>query len=223
MKLSREFYMARLGNSAMRRIIKILLAGFFVLSLFLAPRSVYASWREYKEVEYKDLLFYEGHGEEIIITYDGSAGVGHYEKLMRIFVDKDSKLEMIFYIDLVDEHYSSGIYPDENIAFVSDVTFDEMKQGGTTDILVTITKFTFADDTQLEREDTLKDKRFVWGGKILNEEVLGTVRYVWDVDKYQYAILGDIPEKLAEKISYEDQVWKEIEKVGQKIGDKWFF
>lgn len=164
-------------------------------------------------------------GSEIILTHEGSSGSGHFRKEIRIFIDKDDNLEKVFSYPLVEEHYFSGIYPKEHIAFAGEVEFSESnEETGYRDLIVKTTKYIFSNDQTaplLEGEDK---GIFAWGGEVLKKEDLGTMRFRWDGEQHEYALVGgEVPIKLAEKYAYEEKVYDNIEKKGKKIGNMIFW
>ena len=180
-----------------------------ILILFntcLSTEIAHASFFEYKDVEFVDLLWNFGEGEELIIRDSKSSGTGHYFESMRIYLNNYPDLELIFQMITYDRHFSSGIYPGQNIAFVMDILFSEMNDDGVCDILVNVKKNIYEG----EDSDTL-----------LKTDEWGQMRFVWDGKTY--VLKGEMPKLLKERYDYEKKRWDEIRKNGQIIGDNIYF
>ena len=193
-----------------------------ILFMFSSVHFAFASMQNFTDIRHEEIILSEGNGSEIITVHEGSSGTAQYEKVMRIFVDEGSQLSEVFFTYLSEEHYYSGIYPNEHVAFISAVELGDMNEKGTRDITVKVKKYTFKDDRENENNSLKDDERFMFDGEIIQEEDLGTMIYRWDED--QYVLLGgQTPEKIAQKIEYENSIYDNIERKGTNIGDKTFW
>lgn len=201
--------------------MKIFLTFIVFLAFCLQPLFVSASWNEYKDIEFKNLLFYEGIGEEIIIRNKIGVGTGHYVEQMRIFVDEGRELKLIFSIKTHDEHIRSGFFPDEHVVFISDINFVNMNKKGQADIIVKVTKYNLEVKYEENKDGKREKSRFLWSGKVLKEKSLGEMIFKWNGEHYE--LEGKLPPLLEQKYKYEEERWQEIVGQGEVVGDNIYF
>ncbi len=139
----------------MGRIFILVLISF----LFLVKPSF--AWKDNTGVRLEDL---DGdYVDEVILTSasSGGTGIGHEE--MRIFKDKDPTLELIFYIEIVDEYDLQM----NHVKKEAQVTFSEINpKTGAKDIIVATKEIEYEKEGMPVNKTTdLGKKRFIWNGK----------------------------------------------------------
>jgi hypothetical protein len=139
--------------------MKVVLLG-LIICLFCSP--LYATWSEYKSVQYMD---FDGDlVDEIIIKTAHGAGSGHYIENVRIFKDDGAEFELIFMETTLDSYFGYGTHNNDT---VTSIEFSEPNiESGIRDIVTkTETRYYKDNDHEVfDRKEDLGAKVFRWDG-----------------------------------------------------------